>query len=248
MVEGACCLVVFRHLEQQALAVGVARPVGNRCQQSAGNAVTAKGRSNAQRENLCIRSDRHGDHEAGRLMVEEGQHAENAGHREEFGQRAFTPGIVETACVQGGRDRKIDLLAVNSAGKLLLYRGNGAGGWLSGSGTAIGSGWGGFTSILYAGDFDGDKRADIVARDANGTLWLYGTTGTGGWLARKAIGSGWQGFDAVFSPGNFDGAGGPDLIARRPNGQLVLYKGDGRGGWSGSAAIGQGWNIFTQIG
>ena len=87
---------------------GVARPVGNRCQQSAGNAVTAKGRSNAQRENLCIRSDRHGDHEAGRLMVEEGQHAENAGHREEFGQRAFTPGIVETACVQGGRDRKIE--------------------------------------------------------------------------------------------------------------------------------------------
>jgi hypothetical protein len=37
-------------------------------------------------------------------------------------------------------DRKSDVMAVNSAGELLLYRGNGRGGW-AGGGLQIGKGW-----------------------------------------------------------------------------------------------------------
>jgi hypothetical protein len=37
-------------------------------------------------------------------------------------------------------DRRIDVMAVNQAGELVLYRGNGRGGWASG-GLKIGKGW-----------------------------------------------------------------------------------------------------------
>lgn len=37
-------------------------------------------------------------------------------------------------------DRKTDVMAINSTGELLRYRGSGLGGW-SGSGQKIGTGW-----------------------------------------------------------------------------------------------------------
>ena len=38
-------------------------------------------------------------------------------------------------------------------------RGNGAGGWLTGTGEPIGTGWGTFTALLSPGDFSGDDQA-----------------------------------------------------------------------------------------
>ena len=147
-------------------------------------------------------------------------------------------------------DRKPDVIALDAAGNLLLYRGNGAGGW-AGAATIIGTGWEGMTALVAAGDFDGDRRPDLFARDSAGNLWLYptkGTGGTGGWLTPKQIGSGWQDMTALIGPGDFDGAGGMDLIARTASGELMLYRGNGRGGWSGSSVIGWGWGSFTDLG
>ena len=41
-------------------------------------------------------------------------------------------------------------------------------------------------------DFNGDGRADVLARDGAGALWLYPGNGSGGWLARSQVGSGWN--------------------------------------------------------
>jgi len=38
---------------------------------------------------------------------------------------------------------------------------------------------------LVPGDFDGDGKADVIARDSGGTLWLYSGNGAGGWLAPR---------------------------------------------------------------
>ncbi len=144
-------------------------------------------------------------------------------------------------------DRATDIIGRDSAGRLVLYRGDGRGGFASGP-TVIGNGWNGFDIALHAGDFDGDGRADMIARAADGSLWLYPTTGTGSWGNGRQIGYGWAGFTSIVGTGDFDGNGTPDVITRSAAGDLLLFRGDGRGGWINSVGIGQGWGGFVALG
>ncbi|MDO6142059.1 VCBS repeat-containing protein, partial [Paenarthrobacter aurescens] len=61
----------------------------------------------------------------------------------------------------------------------------------------VGQGWNVMTSITGPGDFNGDGRSDVLARDNSGTLWLYPGNGSGGWLARVQAGQGWNIMTAV---------------------------------------------------
>ncbi len=143
---------------------------------------------------------------------------------------------------------RTDVLARTASGALVLYRGNGAGGWGAGTRPTVGTGWNTMTAVFYAGDFNGDGKGDIMARRADGTLWLYPTTGAGGWGAPRQIGNGWQGMTALFSPGDFDGSGTSDVLARTSDGSLVLYRGNGKGGWGTASTIGGGWSTLQQLG
>ncbi len=145
-------------------------------------------------------------------------------------------------------DRRVDIIARDAEGNLRLYRGNGAGGFLAGTGEVIGARWTGMTAIFGVGDFTGDGRVDVMARTATGALMVYPTNGQGDWQDARSIGTGWQGMTALFSPGNFDGSGGTDVIGRGADGRLHLYRGDGRGGWLGSAVIGSGWSSLVSVG
>jgi hypothetical protein len=88
-----------------------------------------------------------------------------------------------------------DVLARDSAGGLLMYRGDGDGGWLTGNGEQIGSGWQGFSAIFPGGDFCGDGKPDVLARATDGTLLMYRGNGAGGWVTGtgEPIGTGWNG-------------------------------------------------------
>ncbi|WP_084327848.1 FG-GAP-like repeat-containing protein [Intrasporangium oryzae] len=93
-------------------------------------------------------------------------------------------------------DGRADLIArERSTGYLWLYPGNGAGGFLSR--VRIGTGWGSMTAIMSAGDLDGNRIPDVVARDSAGNLWLYPRTASG-WLARRLLGGGWNVVNAIF--------------------------------------------------
>jgi heme oxygenase len=148
-------------------------------------------------------------------------------------------------------DNKPDLLVRRADGALLLYRGNGAGGWLTGMGEPIGSGWGAFTALLSPGDFTGDGKPDVLARQPDGALLMYRGNGAGGWLTGKGeqIGSGWQPFTAILPGGDFSGDGKPDVLARQSDGALLMYRGNGAGGWlTGTGErIGSGWQDFTAL-
>ena len=145
-------------------------------------------------------------------------------------------------------DGKQDILARDTAGTLWLYQGDGAGKWLTGNGIKIGIGWGSFTEIFNAGNFDGGGGADVIARTSDGSLWLYPTNGAGIWQPPRLIGIGWGSFVSVFSPGDFDGTGGTDVLARTADGRLYLYRGNGVGTWMGSRLVDSGWNTMGWIG
>jgi hypothetical protein len=142
-------------------------------------------------------------------------------------------------------DGKPDVLAARNDGAFFLYHGNGAGAWITGIPAQIGSGWQQFDAIFPAGDFTGDGKPDVIARQPAGGLFLYAGDGAGGWVTGipSQIGSGWQQFTALAGGGDVSGDGKPDVLAQHGDGRLLLYEGNGAGGWITGIPkqIGSGW-------
>ncbi len=99
-----------------------------------------------------------------------------------------------------------------------------------------------------AGDFDGDRLADVLSREADGSLMLYaGLPGNRLDNPRK-IGSGWNIFDAITGIADFNGdRRGGDILARTSDGVLWLYPGDGNGGFLAKRQVGSGWQGFSNL-
>ena len=147
-------------------------------------------------------------------------------------------------------DGKPDLLARTSAGALLTYRGDGDGGFATGRGEQIGSGWQSFTALFAAGDFSGDGMPDLLARRPDGGLLLYRGDGAGGFAGPgELVGSGWQPFTAVFGGGDFSGDQKADVLARDAGGALLLYRGNGASGWvtGRPETVGSGWGSLGSL-
>jgi hypothetical protein len=139
-------------------------------------------------------------------------------------------------------DAITDLVARDTAGRLWLYPGDGAGGF--GVTRQMGSGWNIMTAIVTPGDVTGDTNADIIARDTAGRLWLYPGNGAHGLGARRQIGSGWNGY-TITNAADLNGAGCPDLLARDSAGALWLYPLSGNAVFGTRTRIGTGWNGYT---
>ena len=148
-------------------------------------------------------------------------------------------------------DGKNDLVARKTDGSLWFYAGTGSvsdmsEGYLGG--TKIGDfGWDSFDTILGAGDFNGDKKADLLARKPDGTLWLYSGTGSGKAGSSQQIDFGWQVFDQIIAVRDFDGDGTNDLAGRKPDGSLWFYSNKGNATLVKGRQIGTGWNIYSDI-
>ncbi|MEU8883743.1 FG-GAP repeat domain-containing protein [Streptomyces hydrogenans] len=150
------------------------------------------------------------------------------------------------------RDGYMDLLARDKAGVLWLYKGTGS---LTGARfkarVRIGGGWGAYDRLAGGADLTGDGRADLLARDRAGVLWLYKGTGdaTRPYAGRTQIGGGWQGYDQLVVTGDLTDDGKADAVARDRSGVLWLYKGTGKttGTFTGRTRIGGGWNTYNHL-
>jgi hypothetical protein len=146
-------------------------------------------------------------------------------------------------------DGALDVLArERSTGYLWMYKGNGTDGWLLPR-VRVGTSWNGMNAIVGPGDFNGDGRVDVIARQAsNGYLYLYPGNGTGGWLPRVLVATGWNRYNTIVGAGDVNGDGRQDLISREPStGRLWLHTGNGTGGIASSAVIGTSWNGMTAL-
>ncbi|MCQ1955052.1 FG-GAP-like repeat-containing protein [Arthrobacter sp. zg-Y826] len=107
--------------------------------------------------------------------------------------------------------------------------------------------------VISPGDFNGDRRPDLLTRRADGTLWFHAGTGNGSFGAPRQIGSGWEVYNSLVAVGDYDGDGRNDVVARHVNGSLYRYSGTGvvdsrNEGYRPAVQIGNGgWGDFNRL-
>ncbi|MFC9335696.1 FG-GAP repeat domain-containing protein [Arthrobacter sp. NPDC057009] len=135
------------------------------------------------------------------------------------------------------------ILAYDASGTLWYY-GNSAGASLSPR-IKTGSGWGGL--YLTMTDFDQDGAQDLLAKRSDGSLILYRSTGTGGFVsgARPTVGTGWNSISSITAVAGFT-TGSSGLITQLSDGRLAHYP-FSRGTWGARTIIGTGWSTFNVL-
>jgi|GEM_PF-2527676 len=99
-------------------------------------------------------------------------------------------------------------------------------------------------------DFNDDGFNDLVAKDADGSLWLYGNSQRDGAPigGRSLISGGWGPYENIIAGGDLNDDGRGDIVARDSGGSLYLYPGNGAGGLSPRVRIGGGWGGYVVVG
>ncbi|MDX2295939.1 MULTISPECIES: FG-GAP-like repeat-containing protein [Streptomyces] len=142
-------------------------------------------------------------------------------------------------------DKTSDVLARDKAGRLWFLPGDGTG-KLVGAG-----GWNAMNALTRHGDFSGDGKEDVIAREAStGKLWLYKGAATGSLGTRLLIGSGgWNAMNHLTAFGDLTGDGRSDLFAvEKSTGKLWLYPGTSTGALGARKLIGAGgWNSMNAL-
>ncbi|MFD8193565.1 FG-GAP repeat domain-containing protein [Streptomyces wuyuanensis] len=96
-----------------------------------------------------------------------------------------------------------------------------------------------------------DGKADLLAVDRYGKLWLYAGTGRAAapFAPRVQVGTGWNIYNIVNGAGDLNQDGRPDLVARDGAGRLWLYTGTGNAAapYKPRTLIGKGWSTYSNL-
>jgi hypothetical protein len=101
------------------------------------------------------------------------------------------------------------------------------------------------------GEWSGDRRPDILARDRAGGLFLYRGTGNvrSPYWPRQQIGRAWNAYNLLVRHGDWNSDGRQDILARDRAGVLWFYPGTGTGssGHRARLRVGAGWGGYRMI-
>ncbi|MFD9409764.1 FG-GAP repeat domain-containing protein [Streptomyces sp. NPDC059989] len=145
-----------------------------------------------------------------------------------------------------------DVLTRTLTGELWFHKGSGSATAPLKARVKVGTGWNAYNAIVGAGDYSGDGRPDVLARDTSGRLFLYKGTGTSTapFAAREQVATGWNVYDMLVVPGDIDGDSKGDVLARLPSGDMYLYTSTGNAGtatFTARVKFGTGWNIYKNM-
>jgi uncharacterized protein YkwD len=143
------------------------------------------------------------------------------------------------------RDGVFDVLAQWSDGRLTLYPGQLAGGFLPPV-TLGQSGWAGMT-LAVGGWCSTNRLPELLALDSDSNLWLYPNRGTGDLAQRTLVASGVAATRLAMV--DYDGDGFQDLLARQGDGNVLLYRGSGGPSPKAEARtpVASGWGDVTAV-
>jgi hypothetical protein len=139
-----------------------------------------------------------------------------------------------------GRD---DILFRNDSGAVFNFLGTANGG-IQNNGNNSWMGLSASWTVSGVGDFNGDGRDDILFRDANGVIFDYLGTASGGFVGNTNnlytdIADAWH----VAGVGDFNGDGRDDILFRNDNGAITNFLGTANGG-----IVNNGGNTYTAVG
>lgn len=131
-----------------------------------------------------------------------------------------------------------------SNGDLLLYPGNGHGGFKAIK--RIGTRWDVFTDIHVVPGMSGGNPV-VYGVEESGNMRAYATNGRAEFTSISTVGSGWENMRSLNSVGNKIGDASSDLIAIDRAGRMWLYEGNGHGVFRGRVEVGQGWQGYNPV-
>jgi FG-GAP-like repeat len=124
-------------------------------------------------------------------------------------------------------DGRSDVLLRQTNGDIVLWPGNGLSpatpaATIGSVGNAVG--W----TVAGTGDFNGDKKADILWQHTNGTIAIWQGNGSApvtqtAFIGSVGVNSGW----AVVGTGDFTADGKSDILWRHTNGSVAIWQGNG---------------------
>jgi hypothetical protein len=202
----------------------------------------------------------------GVMKVRPGDGAGHYGAPVRKDKKKFVNRTMVTAVGDLNGDGKNDLVAKitkkgKNKGRLSIYLGQGNGTFVRKAQHAIDLR--GFTSLTGPGDANGDGRADLVARKADGSSWVVPGHGNGrfgqavpqvaGTPAGRSLsaviptGLAIPNANLLLSAGDWNRDGFVDLITRNTDGNLYLYLGNGQGRFAAPTLLATGFGAVTLL-